>query len=285
MKQAILSPHPHFTWLGFNLHVPAGVSLCFCRRAHNFSISIVLSGKRFARWIHCGHEVQWTGAAGAVHFIPADDERHTVLMKSDHGCHVHKFLIPRDQLNAWADSEGVDCPVEWKRIAADDDPVLRMCMTQLATAASAGCESQCLGEDEAAHRLFFRLVELNGGRAPDWWRDTSVFDERTLQHFRTYIDNHLRIMPSLTEMSALSGLSPSHFSRKFRHSAGISLCRFVNMRRLQAALDLLKEDSTPLAQMALDLGFSSQSHFTRLFSEMTGMTPAKYRKANKAVVG
>jgi len=39
----------------------------------------------------------------------------------------------------------------------------------------------------------------------------------------------------------------------------------------------------PLASVALDLGFSSQSHFTRLFSSLTGMTPAKYRKQFRPV--
>lgn len=46
----------------------------------------------------------------------------------------------------------------------------------------------------------------------------------------------------------------------------------------------LKTDA-PLASVALDLGFSSQSHFTRLFSSLTGMTPAKYRKQVRPVVG
>jgi AraC family transcriptional regulator len=41
---------------------------------------------------------------------------------------------------------------------------------------------------------------------------------------------------------------------------------------------LLGTSSTPLSQIALDLGFSSQSHFTRLFSSLTGFTPAGYRR-------
>jgi hypothetical protein len=43
--------------------------------------------------------------------------------------------------------------------------------------------------------------------------------------------------------------------------------------------------SDTLVGIALDLGFSSQSHFTRLFSEMSGMTPAKYRKQFRRSVG
>jgi AraC-like DNA-binding protein len=83
----------------------------------------------------------------------------------------------------------------------------------------------------------------------------------------------------------LVGLSPSHCARKFRHTEGLSLGRFVNRRRLARALVVLRKDSTSLSQVALDLGFSSQSHFTRLFSTLVGMTPAKYRKTFTPTVG
>jgi len=88
-----------------------------------------------------------------------------------------------------------------------------------------------------------------------------------------------------TYLAALVGHSPSHCARKFRYTEGLSLGRFVNRRRLAKALVVLRRDSTPLSQVALALGFSSQSHFTRLFSEVVGMTPAKYRKTFKPTVG
>jgi AraC family transcriptional regulator len=87
----------------------------------------------------------------------------------------------------------------------------------------------------------------------------------------------------LGEMGPLVGISPSHFARKFRQSTGLSLHRFVNLRRIQASFPLLRAREIPLAHVAIDLGFASQSHFTRLFSEQTGMTPAKYRKQSKPV--
>jgi AraC-like DNA-binding protein len=52
-----------------------------------------------------------------------------------------------------------------------------------------------------------------------------------------------------------------------------------------ASIPPLQANSDSLTGIALDLGFSSQSHFTRLFSEMSGMTPAKYRKQFRRTVG
>jgi AraC-like DNA-binding protein len=50
-------------------------------------------------------------------------------------------------------------------------------------------------------------------------------------------------------------------------------------------MELLKDQSQSLASVALDLGFSSQSHFTHLFSMLTCMTPAKYQKQFQPTVG
>jgi len=58
-----------------------------------------------------------------------------------------------------------------------------------------------------------------------------------------------------------------------------------NLRRVLASIPLLQARSNTLAGIAHDLGFASQSHFTSLFSALTGMTPAKYRKQFRRSVG
>jgi len=139
--------------------------------------------------------------------------------------------------------------------------------------------------DDLARRLVLRLVELTGGGRPDWHDDASHFDRRSLTRLVEVIDAHLRIHPSAAELGIMVGLSPSHFARKFRQTVGLSLQRFVNRRRLRRSLTRLAAGDEPLAAIALDLGFSSQSHFTRLFSELTGMTPASYRRQSRPVSG
>jgi len=138
--------------------------------------------------------------------------------------------------------------------------------------------------DEVARRLVLRLAQLSGCVTPDWHNDASVFDRRTLLNLVDYIDDHLRIAPSLADMALLAGMSPSHFAKKFRQSTGLSLGRFINQRRILRSLEILKTDS-PLVSIALDLGFSSQSHFTRVFSGLSGLTPARYRKQVRQIVG
>ena len=140
-------------------------------------------------------------------------------------------------------------------------------------------------EGRGSGRLLLRLQELSNGGVPAWHLDASVFERAILQQLVEYIDMHLRLAPTLAAMALLAGLSPSHFARKFRQSTGVSLQRFINRRRVLASIPQLQANALSLAHIALALGFSSQSHFTRLFSDLTGMTPAKFRKQFRRTLG
>jgi len=165
------------------------------------------------------------------------------------------------------------------------DPVLKLCLERLAGGSSSGVACAFTAEEETSRRLVLRLAELNGCGRPDWCSDSSVFDRRTMAHLVECIDEHIGCPPSLGDLAVLTGLSPSHFAKKFRESTGVSLGRSVNRRRIKASLDLLRNPSRQVAGLALDLGFSSQSHFTKVFAGLTGMTPAKYQRQFRGTVG
>jgi len=205
-------------------------------------------------------------------------------MTSDSGCELFAVLIPPSHVTAVTDAEGVSTPQDWTPMLGRQDAVMRDCMARLAGTPVSHDTAEDAGIDEVARRLILRVIELTGGGRPDWHDDASAFDRRTLFNLVAYIDEHLQRAPSLTEMAVLAGVSPSYFARKFRQSTGLSLNRFVNRRRILRSFETLKTDVC-LASIALDLGFSSQSHFTRMFSGLTGMTPAKYHKSVKRTVG
>jgi AraC family transcriptional regulator len=286
MDGARLSRNPHLSWLGFRVGGEAGRRpLAVAMRGVCHVVSLTLAGHHDIRWMTRGREQRWGEDAGTVHFIPADDEPHAFVTTTPSAFASVAFSIPRRHLGDLACAEGVAAPREWRWLLVPDDPVLRSSLTLLAGAIQREGIDAGSRLDEAARRLVLRLVELGGGGVPDWHDDASVFDRRTLDHLVAVIDDHLRIAPALAELGLLTGLSPSHFARKFRRSTGLSLERFVNRRRLQAALLRLEDADTPLAHVAHELGFSSQSHFTRLFSGLTGMTPGKYQRQHRRTVG
>jgi AraC family transcriptional regulator len=92
-----------------------------------------------------------------------------------------------------------------------------------------------------------------------------------------YIDAHLGDDVGLADLAQVAGMSASHFAHCFKASLGISPHRYVRHCRLRAATRMLTSSPLPIAEIALTVGFSSQSHFTQAFREHTGMTPAAAR--------
>jgi AraC-like DNA-binding protein len=71
---------------------------------------------------------------------------------------------------------------------------------------------------------------------------------------------------------------PFHFARIFQHGTGLPIHRYLTQLRLRASLDRLAEGRGDLTALALDLGFSSHSHFTGLFRKAFGKTPSEFRE-------
>jgi AraC-like DNA-binding protein len=278
------SEYSHHTWLGYWLHAPATASVTIHRRHVAHNLTHVRAGGGAVRSLCRLGDHNYHLATGNVEFFPADQEIHTLIITPNAPSDLYFLMIPLPEEEDIAASEGMNPLATTRTLHACEDVELQRCMMRLASRASR--DSPVAGrEDEASRQLILRLLQLSGRGVPEWHADGSVFDRRTLGQLVEYIDAHLKVAPCLSDMCVRVGLSPSHFARKFRQSTGLSLHRFINRRRILSAFELLRDRSRPLADTALELGFSSQSHFTRLFSGLTGMTPAKYRKQVKRAVG
>lgn len=277
---------PHLSWLRFRLTgSPSAAPLVLSMESVGLTVCCTFRGRQSVRRITRGREISWLEDTGAVNVLPPDGERHTFVATMSPDLETEVFLIPPGDLRASLEADGCRPATHPRHRLTHDDPLLRSCMARLASAPTGVAEFPSCRADEAARLLLLRLVELDGGRMPDWHHDTSMFDDRTVRRLVDHIDGHLRIAPSLRSMALLVGLSPSHFAKKFRCSTGLSLHRFVNRRRVNRSLEMLRTSSASVAGVALELGFSSQSHLTQLFSSLTGMTPAKYRKQFRRTVG
>ena len=100
---------------------------------------------------------------------------------------------------------------------------------------------------------------------------------RTLQRVRDYIDAHLAESIALEALAATAGLSKCHFARAFKQSVGTPPHCYVMQKRLERAEKLLVETDRSLAAIALDSGFTDQSHFSRCFRQYFGTNPRSFR--------
>lgn len=285
MDGSRLSSFPHHSWFGFSVDVTEATPTVVVQRATTHTLVLSHAGAVDIKWSRKNRETSYRHAVGQVAFFPCDDETHAYVHRSAVALSSGYVLkIPALHLIACVASDEGVVPSEWRGFLPREDSVLRECMIRVAGVGTQGLEHG-LGSEVTARRLILRLSDLLGGVAPEWQKDTSVFPSAVMGRIVEYIDFRLHHHIGLEEIAALAGLSPSHCAKKFRCTEGLSLGRFINRRRLVQACVVLRNESTALSQVALGLGFSSQSHFTRLFSDHTGMTPAKYRKIFKRVVG
>lgn len=76
-----------------------------------------------------------------------------------------------------------------------------------------------------------------------------------------------------------AGLSRPHFYKLFRTHTGLTPNLFLNTLLMERALDRLVRSKSPVAEIGFDLGFPSQSGFSKFFSANVGMAPTDYRRA------
>jgi len=100
---------------------------------------------------------------------------------------------------------------------------------------------------------------------------------RAFRRVREYILAHLAEEIRNPVLADLVGLSVYYFSRAFKQSAGVSPHRFVLQSRVERVKQLLVETDLPLAHIAVAAGFGDQSHCTRQFRELVGITPGRFR--------
>ncbi len=100
----------------------------------------------------------------------------------------------------------------------------------------------------------------------------------TLENMVNWVDNNIKMNPTLEDMSSFVGYSPYYCSAKFHEYMGITFKQYIAKRKLKYATIDIKDTNKKILDIALEYGFSSQEAFTRAFVAAYGRTPYKYRK-------
>lgn len=102
-----------------------------------------------------------------------------------------------------------------------------------------------------------------------------------VKNVSNYVQHHLSEAITTDQVADSLFLSRQHLSRRFTQEAGIPLAAFIRNEKAEEAKRLLRYTDRPVSAIAAYLGFSSQGHFSKVFKEITGMTPGEYREKKR----
>jgi AraC family transcriptional regulator len=82
----------------------------------------------------------------------------------------------------------------------------------------------------------------------------------------------------LADVARECGLSRQYFTKAFKATTGLAPHRWLQQHRIDLGKQLLRETSLPIADIAIRCGFADQSHLTRVFTRLAGLSPAAWRR-------
>lgn len=222
-----------------------------------------------------GHGYTGADFPGAVSFVPAGRRR-----EAWHEQGVIDYVTVRldpAQLPAAVDPGRV----EFVGFTNRPDPLVRQLAVALREEAAAGGPAGQLFVDGIATTLALHLLRRYSNLAPRQAGSAPGLGGARLRKVIEYVEAELAGDLRLARLAEVAGMDRHHFSRAFRQATGVPPHRFVVERRVERATELLARTDLPIAQVALAVGMSSQSHLTTVFRRTVGDTPRAYRRARR----
>jgi len=247
-----------------------GICNAFPRHVHrSFSIGIVERGRRSV-----------VGLDGTVHgregdvFVIGPGEPHRCIADN----HDYRIVcIEPDYLRRLLRGiEGGSEEIPRFTPLAVTDATLYARITSFADMAG---RTGCAREKEAIlSAILTRLVSAHARVLTD--TKPFRYARAAVRRTREYVAERYQDGIKLGELADVARLSPFHFSRVFCHEVGVPPHAFhIQLRIDRARLQML--EGVPIASAALNAGFADQSHFTRFFRRIVGVTPGDYLYGNR----
>ena len=114
-------------------------------------------------------------------------------------------------------------------------------------------------------------------------RETEDLNRRLLRA-RDAMDRAYAEPLDVRAVAAVAHISPAHFSRSFRDVFGETPHRYLQRRRVERAMFLLRETDRRVTDVCFDVAFTSLGTFSRTFREIVGETPSGYRRGHGPIV-
>ncbi|MFM4850552.1 AraC family transcriptional regulator [Aeromonas rivipollensis] len=244
--------------------VQDGRHVCYDKHSHaHFSIGAITGGH--SHYLN-QRSLQEVGPGSLVLMNP--EEVHACNPIADQPWSYLMFYLDTDWLRSQQEEAGLGSEFRPFDMTASRDPLLYQGLQHLHHQLVQAPDP--LAREVACH-LFSR--QLLARLTPARW------DDRPPQHLQRaaeLMQDDSASPLSLSQLSTVAGLTPSHFVRAFSQHYGMTPHAYLLDRRIRHARTLLKQGQ-PLAEVALASGFADQAHFQRQFKRRVAATPGQYR--------
>jgi AraC family transcriptional regulator len=185
--------------------------------------------------------------------------------------------VMQSMISSPRDSDALELIQRWR----GPDRVLLDLLFKLRSEVQSDFPAGPLLAEQICTKLTEELIQRYSIGKPKLDRYKGGLPGNKLSQAMDYIDSYLDHNLTTDDIGRAVGLSKYHFGKAFSTSTGMTLHNFVLARRMRRSRELLVGSDLPLAQIADAVGFSSQSHFTTVFLERTGVTPGRYRSMRR----
>lgn len=162
------------------------------------------------------------------------------------------------------------------------DPVIDRLLLQLGEAEGQGHEDG-VHSDAIRLALAARWLSLRSQSATQAQEDgnNGALQKWRLKRVMAYIDENIGEAISLADLAQTAGLSRMYFAARFRTATGLRPHEYILRRRIERAKDMLAKTNESLVEIALNVGFQTQAHFTTVFKRFAGVTPGRWRQSGR----
>jgi AraC family transcriptional regulator len=232
----------------------------------DFCASYMIDGS----WKHIDYAQGDIAIIPATQFIPRTHIDREVPL-------VELFLDPAMLIRVACESINAD-KIELIPQLQICDPLIQHMGLALKAELEAGIADCRLYAESMATALSAHLLRRYCSRRKEIKEFTGGLPKYKLNEAIAYINEHLDYNLNLADVAASVQMSPHYFASLFKQSTGLTPHQYVMKCRIDKAKLLLWKPELTLVEICHQVGFQSQSHFTRVFRQHTNLTPKIYRE-------
>jgi len=147
------------------------------------------------------------------------------------------------------------------------------------TEIEAGCPTGGAYGEALSLALGSRVASLCA-TVPGEQRRAAMLSSKQLQRVTDFVHANLAHDLTIDRLAALVNMSPFHFARCFKQTTGFTPHQFVIRERIARARTMLSSGAQSIGEVAMALGFASQSHFADVYRRVTGTSPRRDRSSS-----